>query len=221
MAFLNTIVEYEGVVIDVRPRYWAAHRQALETIRLAGPTEDEFWRLFRTGSPESAFIQPGRPHHVAEYVRVRDQRINSTDLMALDTAPPGAQPNLRLLKQMGACPLAPLCDNRQGINATLDRLDLWIHFDKKVALPKEKHRRADALKDMIGQHPCTLAVAGSVPFAYAAGQAGARVVGMKTGIAFPKNLRQVGVDVFFDSLDELTDAITRRDENLQRIGLIY
>ena len=31
--------------------------------------------------------------------------------------------------------------------------------------------------------------------------------------------KQFGVDVFYDDLDALTDAITRRDEALQRIGV--
>lgn len=221
MPFLNTIVEYEGVVIDVRARHWAAHRAGLEAVGLAGPAEDEFWRLVRLGSPDSAFLKPARPHHVAEYVRVRDGLIHSTGLMALDTAQPGASENLRVLKQLGACHLATLCDNRAGINATLDRLDLWIHFDRKTALPRDSDRRVEAIREMMGEHVCTLAVAGSVPFAYAAGQAGARVVGMKTGTAFPKHLRQVGVDACFDSLDALTDALTRRDPELTRIGLIF
>ncbi|HSW44738.1 MAG TPA: hypothetical protein VLM89_04120 [Phycisphaerae bacterium] len=220
-GFLNTIIEYEGVVIDVRPRYWAAHRAALQAIGLAGPNQEDFWRLVRTGSPDSAFVRQGKPHHATDYVRVRDERINSTDLMVVDVAQEGAGTNLRVLKQMGACHLATLCENRAGINTTLDRLDLWIHFDRKVALPREPQRRMETILEMMGEHPSTLAVASSVPFAYAAGQAGARVVGMKTGIAFPKNLRQVGVNLFFDSLDELTDALSRHDETLQRIGLIW
>jgi len=221
MSFLNTILEYEGVVIDVLPRYWAAHLEALQATGLAGPTQDQFLRLLRTGAADSAFVQLGKPRHITEYTRIRNERIDSTDMMALDVAQDGAHNNLRVLKQLGACHLATLCGNRPGINATLDRLDLWICFDKKVALPRDPDRRVQALSEMMGEHHGSLAVAGSVPFAYAAGQAGARVVGMKTGTASPKNLRQVGVDVFFDSLDELTDALTHRDEQLQRIGLVY
>lgn len=221
MSYLNTIVEYEGVVIDVLPRYWAAHREGMKAVKFEGPTQAEFWRLWRIGSPDSTFLPIGKPHHVAEYTRIRNERINATDLMALDVAQPGASENLRVLKQLGACHLATLCDNRAGINATLDRLDLWIHFDKKMVLPKDSDRRVTTLREMMGEHACTLVVAGSVPFAYAANEAGARVVGMKTGLAYPKNLRQVGVDVFFDSLDALTDALTRRDPDLLRIGLIY
>jgi hypothetical protein len=32
-------------------------------------------------------------------------------------------------------------------------------------------------------------------------------------------LRQVGVDVFYADLDALTDAITKRDPDLERIGI--
>ena len=179
MGYLNTIVEYEGVVIDVQPRYWAAHREAIRAVKFEGPVQAEFWRLWRMGSADSMFLPIGKPHHVAEYLRVRNERINSTDLMALDVPQPGANENLRVLKQLGVCHLATLCDNRAGINATLDRLDLWIHFDKKAVLPKDSDRRVEALREMMSERPCTLAVAGSVPFAYAANEAGARVVGMK------------------------------------------
>jgi len=40
---------------------------------------------------------------------------------------------------------------------------------------------------------------------------------MKTGPTFPKFMQQVGVDVFFDSLDDLTDALARRSPELQKI----
>ena len=72
---------------------------------------------------------------------------------------------------------------------------------------------------MVGSHGLTLAVVGTVPMAYAAGEAGCRVVGMKNGPAVPKLLRQVGVDVFFESLDELTDALISHHPDLQRIGV--
>jgi len=219
MSFINTIVEYEGVVVEVRPRYWAAHKAALAALGLAGPHEEEFWRLWRTGAAHGTFIH-GRPHLVAEYLRVRDQHMDNTDLMALDQPQPGAGVNLRLLKQMGSCHLVTLCRNRDGINATLDRLDLWMHFDSKQVLPDDRDRRIEALRQLVGGHHSTLAIAGTVPFAYVAGEAGCRVVGMKNGPAVPKRLRQVGVDVFFDSLDELTDALAKRHPDLQRIGLV-
>jgi hypothetical protein len=76
-----------------------------------------------------------------------------------------------------------------------------------------------ALQEMAGGIR-TMAVAGTIPFAYAANEAGCRVVGMKTGVAFPKQFRQVGVDVFFDSLDDLTEALARHDPELQRIGVL-
>jgi len=219
VGFLNTIVEYEGPVIDVRPRYWAAHKAAVAAVGLAGPPESEFWRLWRTAAADAMFVPRGKPARVAEYKRLRDERIDSTELMALDQAQPGAAENLRILKAMGTCHLATLCSNRDGINATLDRLDLWIHFEQKRSLPQDRDRRVAALRELAGGHHRTLAIAGTVPFAYAAGEAGCRVVGVKTGPAVPKRLRQVGVDLFFDSLDELTDALGAGRPDLHRIGL--
>ena len=221
MAFLNTIIELEGPIVDVRPRWWAAHRRAIEAVGFDGPDETEFWRLARLGAPAGQFVPLGKPHHVDEYVRLRDAAINSTELMALDAGCEGLGADLRVLKDMGACHLATLCDNRAGINATLDRLDIWMHFERKIVLSGERARRVAGLKEMMGQCHSTLVVAGTVAFAYAAGEAGGRVAGIKGGPAFPKLLRQVGVDVFFDSLDELTDALARRDPALQRIGLAY
>jgi hypothetical protein len=46
------------------------------------------------------------------------------------------------------------------------------------------------------------------------------VVGIKNGPVYPKFLRQVGVDVFYDDLDQLTDALARHDPELQRIGIV-
>lgn len=219
MGFLTTIVEYEGALVNVRPRYWAAHQEAIAAVGFGGPTEDEFWRLVRTGASDGQMVPHARTPKVLEYAALRNQRINSSDLMALDEAWPEAAINLKVLKDMGTCHIASLCPNRDGLNAALNRLDLWMYFDKKQVLPADSDRRVTALREMAGGTR-TMAVAGTVAFAYAANEAGCRVVGMKTGLAYPKQFRQVGVDVFFDSLDDLTEALARHDAQLQRIGVI-
>lgn len=219
MAFLNTIIEFEGPVVDVEPRYWAAHQAAIQAVGFQGPPRSEFWRLWRTGAADSQFVRFGRPQKVIDYARMRAERIDSTSLMTLDEAGPKVAENLRLLKQMGSCQLVSLSRNRDGLNATLDRLDMWMHFDSKQCLPEDRDRRVDALRRLTGGMRVTLAVVGTVPMAYAAGEAGCRTVGLKNGPAVPKLLRQVGVDVFFESLDELTDALTTHHPDLQRIGV--
>lgn len=219
MAFLNTIIEWEGPVIDVRPRYWAAHRAAIQAVGFQGPTADEFWRLYRTGTSNGMMVPGGKPHHVAEYMRIRNEQIDSTEQMAADELQPKTIENLKILKGMGACHLVSLCQNREGINATLNRLDVWLYFEQKRALPLDRDRRVETIREMTSNQR-TLAVAGSVPFAFAAGEAGCRVVGIKSGPSFPRFLRQVGVDVFYEDLDQLTDAIAGRDPELQRIGIV-
>ncbi|MGQ9649363.1 MAG: HAD family hydrolase [Phycisphaerae bacterium] len=219
MTFLNTIIEYEGPVVDVEPRYWAAHQAAIQAVGFQGPPRSEFWRLWRTGATDSQFVRFGRSQKVADYARIRSEKIDSTALMALDQAWPKVTESLRLLKQMGSCHLVSLCRNREGLNATLDRLDIWMHFESKQCLPEDRDRRVEALGKLAGGMRVTLAVVGTVPMAYAAGEAGCRTVGLKNGPAVPKLLRQVGVDVFFESLDELTDALSSRHPDLQRIGV--
>jgi phosphoglycolate phosphatase-like HAD superfamily hydrolase len=219
MSYLNTIIEWEGPVIDVRPRYWAAHRAAAQAVGFQGVAEDEFWRLYRTGAPHGLMVPGGKPQHIAEYTRIRNEKIDSTELMVLDELQPKAVENLKILKGMGACHLASLCQNREGINATLNRLDVWLYFEQKRALPRDSDRRVEALREMASAQR-TLAVTGGVPFAFAAGEAGCRVVGIRNGPSFPKFLRQVGVDVCYDDLDQLTDALSRHDPELQRIGIV-
>lgn len=219
MAFLNTLVEFEGVVADVRARYWAAHCEALTATGLRGPTADEFWRLIRIGAPDGMFVPHAKPAQVVEYKRARDARIEASDLMRLDEAQPAAAPNLKLLKSLGSSHLVTLSRNREGINATLDRLEVWMHFDQKRALPEDRDRRVDALRELVGGQR-TLAIVGTIPMAYAAGEAGCRVVALRTGLAFPKRFQQMGVDVIYDDLDQLTEALTRRAPELQKLGVL-
>jgi phosphoglycolate phosphatase-like HAD superfamily hydrolase len=219
LSFLNTIVEFEGPVVNVKPRYWAAHREAIGVLKLTGPTESEWWRLLRLNSPDGALAAHAKGEKLAEYSKTLTERRDASDLMLLDEAQAGAAQNLRVLKGLGSCHLVTLCSNRDGINATLDRLQLWMHFDQKRVLPEHRERRVAAIQEVMGGQR-TLAVVGTVPMAYAAGEAGCRTVGIRNGPTFPKLLQQVGVDVFFDDLDQLTDAITKRDEALQRIGVI-
>ncbi len=219
MSFITTIVEFEGGVVDVRPRYWAAHQAALAPLGHAGPPEEEFWRLVRTGANDAMRARYAKPHQVPLYTKVRDERESGSELMALDEPVAGLAGNLRVLKSLGVCHLVTLCGNREGINATLDRLDVWMYFDQKRSLPESRERRVEAIREMSEGRRSVLVVAGTVPLAYAAGEAGCRVVAMKHGPAVPRRMRQVGVDVFFESLDELTDAMTTRHPDLERIGL--
>ena len=219
MGFLTTIVEYEGVLANVRLRYWTAHQEAIAAIGWQGPTEAEWWRLVRTQASDGLMAPHAKTPQVHEYARRRDERIHAADLIALDEAWPNAAVDLKVLKDMGTCHLVSLCPNRDALNAALNRLDLWMYFDKKQVLPTDRDRRVQAIRE-IAASTRTMALAGTVPFAYAANEAGCRVVGLTTGLAFPKQMRQVGVDVFYDSLDELTNALARHDPELERLGVI-
>lgn len=219
MGFLTTIVEYEGALVNVQPRYWAAHSEAIKAIGWRGPSEEDFWRLIRTGASDGLLVPYAKTAQVLEYAKLRNERLGSSDLMAMDEAWADAAVNLKILKNMGTCHVASISSNRDALNASLDRADVWMHFDKKQCLPADRGRRVQALADLAAGTRA-MAVAGSVPFAYAANEAGCRVVGIKRGLAFPKQMRQVGVDVFFESFDELTDALGRHDPELERIGVI-
>ncbi len=221
MGSLNTIIEFEGPVVDVRRRWWAAHKAAAAAIGLDGPPEDEFWRLVRKGSPDGMIMRHARPHQLLEYTRIRTEQQDSTALMALDEPQPALKENLRVLKQLGTCRLITTCRNQEGINATLDRLDVWMCFERRIILPEDRNRRLSLLRELAAGYPSTLAIVGSVPVALAAANAGCRCVGLKEGLAYPNNLRQVGVDAFFDTLDALTDAVISRHADLQRIGLHF
>ncbi len=220
MAYINTIIEWEGAVIDVRPRFWAAHQEAIQPTGYRGPSEEEFWRLIKIGADLGAMLPHAKPPQVAEYKKLWHEKVESTEFMTNDELQPTAANNLRVLKQMGNAHLVTLSSNSKGVNETLDRLDVWMHFDQKRSLPENRERRVKTLKDLAGGHRTTLVVAGTVPLAYAAAQADLSVVAMRTSLAFPKQFRQVGVDVFFDTLDELTDALINGDEALQRIGAL-
>jgi phosphoglycolate phosphatase-like HAD superfamily hydrolase len=164
MSYLNTIIEWEGPVVDVRPRYWAAHQAAVSAVGFQGPTADEFWRLFCTGAAMGMMVPGGKAPAVAEYARIRGEKIDSTELMALDELQPKVVENLKILKNMGTCHLASLCQNRDGVNATLNRLDAWIYFEQKRCLPTDSDRRTATLRELAGAGHRTLAVAGSVAF---------------------------------------------------------
>lgn len=219
MGSLTTIIEYEGPVGNVRPRYWAAHQRAIAATGFEGPPADEFWRLWRTGADDAQMVRFGKAGKVADYKRQRSDLIDSTELMAMDEPTTDAANQLRVLKGLGECHLVTLSRNIDGFKATLDRLDLWIWVNSRLSLPEHRERRVEAIRQLAGRQRSVLAVAGSVPFAYAASQAGCRVVGIKGGPTYPNRLRQVGVDLIYDSLDELTDALTQRDTELQRIGI--
>ncbi len=112
MPFLNTIIEYDGIIVNNRKRAWAAHKAAIDQVGFAGPGPDDFWRLYRLNAPDSQRVPLGKTPVVLQYARLRDERSEATDLIALDEPQPHLETSLKLLKQLGACHLVTLCRNR-------------------------------------------------------------------------------------------------------------
>lgn len=218
-SFLNIVVEWEGAVVEVRPRYWAAHRAAAEAIGERGPNEEEFWRLVKIGAEPGAFVPHAKPDRAREYARLRDELRDSSELMEKDELLEGALPGLPVLKNMGACHLVTLSGNIDGINAALNRLDVWMHFDRKRALPQDRDRRAQLLGEVAGGMGRALVVAGTVSLALTAARAGLPTVALKSGLAFPRQFRQTGIELFFENLDELSDALIENRGIFSPIGL--
>ena len=215
MSSFNMIFQWEGVVVDVRPRYWQAHQQAVAAVALTGPPENEYWRLFRSGASDRQLVPHAKPLRLEEYNQRRQELLASASLLALDKPQPGAAQSLGQLKRMGSCRLATLEGDRRELETAVGRLQLGDCFDRTEVLPEDRNQREALLRKLAEGSRTTLAVAGTIPFAYAADQAGCCVVGFKSGLTYPKFMHQVGVDLIFGSWEELTDALGQHDPQLR------
>lgn len=164
------IVDLDGPLLDVAPRYWAAHLEALAATGAAPLVADEvaFWTAKRRSAPVAG---PGEAY-LAAFKAV----IERDDLLQLDRVQPGALAALAALAARGPTVVLSMRSNVAGARRTVERLGIAalapVHFvvhhhEGKVPRARELAAAAGgAVAAVIGDTEADAAVATAlaVPF---------------------------------------------------------
>lgn len=215
---MQFLIELDGPVVDVRPRYYRAHRLVQGELGLASRDADEFWRLVRKGAGAAEIVRPHRPGQLEAYAQRFEAALLSDSLIELDVLQEDAVIHVSALSEVAPCSLVSVRPDRQGIQRLLDRYELWRHFRVLRLLSQDRSVRMSQLTEWIGQADQTVAAVASETMVLSAREAGAVVVGMANGACTPRRLRQAGADVVLADLGELLEAVRQSSDELIRAG---
>ena len=215
---MQIVIELDGPIVDIRGRYFAAHRHVQGELGLASREPNVFWRLIRTGSELAPIVKPYRPAQLEAYARGFLAALSDPSLLELDVPQPDVLAHLAGLRELAPCSLVVARPDRQAAQSLLDRHELWRHFSTLRSLSQDLDARTSQWSDLVGQDDQTLAGVADAPTARAAREAGAITVGIANGPCTPRRLRQAGADVVVAHLGELLAAIRTADESLCRAG---
>jgi phosphoglycolate phosphatase-like HAD superfamily hydrolase len=215
---MQFIIELDGPIVDVQPRYYEAHRRVQAELGLASRTPNEFWRLVREGVPPVEIVRPHRSGQVDDYMRLFAQRVTMEELYSLDRPQPDAPAAMAGLSAMAPCKLVVLRGDRNAAQRLLDQHELWRFFRTLRMLSPDLARRIAQLGDLSEGRGQTVVAAGADVLARSAREAGFIVVGLGNGCCTPMRLRQAGADVLVKDLSELLESIRKPTDEMLRAG---
>lgn len=217
---MRFILEFDGVIADVMPAFYAAHRVAAEAVGWSRLDEATFRRLIRTKGRE-ADVLPGAKQVKLEAYEVKLLEIVEEDARIADlTAQDGLFELFRQLLRFGSVVLVATGRNIDARRQWVARQPWAEHVERFERLDEDARRRPVELGVLSEGDERTVVVASSDVLVRSADAAGLFVVGLSTGTCSVKRLQQAGARVVYKALDELTTSLRDGAVDLIRAGLL-
>lgn len=207
---MRFFIEADGVLLNLKARYWHAYSAGVAKIGLARTDETTFWRLLRTGAADDRLLQRAKEHHLKVFRAEFDDALERKD--ALDSLAPHEDIDaalIRLIKR-GRCTVFTAGSNR------LDRLN---QLPGSVI---EENSLLDAgdIVSTAKSEPAHAVLVAEYKTARGCIDAGLRTVGIASGSSIAKRLAATGVGAVYRDLEAFVDAMDCGDEPLVRMGLV-
>jgi phosphoglycolate phosphatase-like HAD superfamily hydrolase len=215
---MQVVIELDGPILDIRPRYTQAHRLVQAELGLASREAGEFWRLVRKGAGLDEIVRPFRPGQSRAYARRFEEVVASDALLDLDVPQPGVGAHLAALRAVASCGLVAHRANREATQRLLDRYELWRWFRTLRLLSRDRSVRVSQLAELVGLEAQTVMAIASEPLVRSARETGAVTVGIASGACTPRRLRQAGAELVVADVGELLEAIRTSSTELLRAG---
>ncbi len=217
---MRFILEFDGVLADVMPGYFTAHRAAAQVVGWSRLDEPTFRRLTRTKGVEADILPGAKAAKLTAYHAEFERLVEADDAVA------GLEPQadtadfLRQLGRFGSLLLVTVRSN-------IDARQRWLaHRDWSGAPPRfEKlddnpRRRPVELKVLAEKDDRTVVVASSDILVRSADAADLFVIGVSCGECSIKRLTQAGARMVYKTPDQLTTSLQTGAADLVRAGMM-
>jgi phosphoglycolate phosphatase-like HAD superfamily hydrolase len=200
------IVDLDGPILDVAPRYFAAHLEALAASGATPLVADAaaFWQAKRRSEPVARDASAASPTSASiTYAAAFKERVERDDLLTLDRLQPGAL--VALARLSGRHPLAVLSlrTNVAGARATVWRLGI-DELAEVTFVPHNPDGKVAQARALVAARatPGVLAVIGDTEADAAVAEAlGAPFWAVSCGIREPARLHGFGAARLEESLE--------------------
>lgn len=217
---MRFIVEFDGVVANIREVHYAVYRDVAEEVGWSRVDIATFWRQTRRQGTQADVLPGARLSLRTELLRRFAQRIEETDEIAKYTTQPGFEQMIASMSRDGDVALVTLGANRPARSAWLAKIGWASLAERFETLSDDPRRRGVELRVLASGEPRTVVVASSDAIVRAAGSAGLFSIGISCGACTPARLHQAGADVVYTVPDGLTTSLGSGAEDLIRAGLL-
>ena len=214
------LIEFDGVLADLRAVYYAAHCCAARESGWSWLDESTFWRLIRTKGRQADFLPGARVGLVESYHTRFEFEVEATENIAQIEWRLGSADALRELSRHGSCAGVTVGSNLGARRAILESGRIGDSVDRLDCLHEDPRRRPGELTILATGQARTIVVAAGDALIRAAGQAQLFCVGVSSGCCSARRLHQAGADAVYTELEELVDSLNRGAPDLVRAGLL-
>lgn len=217
---MRFIVEFDGVLADVMPALYAAHREAAASVGWSRVDEATFRRLIRTKGREADVLPGAKAVKVEAYERAFRDRVEEDASIASLKASSGVGESLRQFGRLGTIVAVTLGTNLEARRAWLGRQGWAGSIESFERLDADPRRRPAELRILSENDSRTVVVAPSDALVRSADAADLFTVAVSSGTCSVKRLQQAGPRVVYRELAELAESLKSGGADLVRAGLL-
>lgn len=217
---MRFIIEWDGVIANVMPGYFLAHRAAAQTVGWSRLDEATFRRLTRTRGSEADILPGAKATKLEAYDAEFDRLVETSNAVAQCEPHPALSDMVRQLQRFGLVFLVTARPNIDERRQWLTRREWSGGVECFERLSDDPRRRPVELKALAANDDRAMVVASSDIVVRSADAADLFVVGVSSGTCSVKRLQQAGARIVYKTLDQLTASLRAGAADLVRAGML-
>lgn len=217
---MRFIIEFDGVIADVAPGWFASHQAAAREVGWSTLDRSTFWRLMRTQGRAAQVLPAAKPVKHAEYQIKFEAKLETDETIAGIRLVEEIARVVTNLAAFGPCHLVTLGSNLEARLRLLDQGGLRRFFQRIERLDADPRKRPAELKMLASGEKRSIVVCGTDALVRSAGGAELFSVGLTSGPCIAAKLHQAGASVVLGDLEALVASLVSGGADLVRAGLL-
>ena len=217
---MTFIIEFEGVIIDLRPVYYRLHQRIAEEVGWSCLDERTFWRLTRTKGRDANVLPEARPSKLKDYRARFNEGLDGDSTIDQYALHNGTLEALNTLAKRGPCGLITGGINLPARRRVVERTGLTRYFTLMQTLDPNPRGRPDQLQALAADDQRAVVVASTDSVIRAADQAGLFTAGVASGSNAGSRLHQAGAHVVYPDIHGLVESLSCGAGDMIRAGLL-